>query len=123
MIRPAALSRHRGRRASNKSKAGNKALLISTDLAGVGSGWTPVAGQLFASGVLLLSGFQGMEVRSRMGAAFWFFMGIAFAISALVTSIRGNLIYASAISVVVICSETLLIVRRVLRATSNRNPR
>jgi len=53
-----------------------------------------------------------------MGAAFGFFMAIAFGISALVTAIRADLWYAAAICVVVLCSETLLILRWWLRRTS-----
>jgi hypothetical protein len=57
-------------------------------------------------------------LRARMGAAFGFFMAIAFAISALVTAMRGNLWYAAAICVAVLCSETLLILRWWTRRTS-----
>jgi hypothetical protein len=48
------------------------------------TGWKSVGGQLLASGVLLLSGHQDIGLRARMGAAFGFFMAIAFGISALV---------------------------------------
>jgi hypothetical protein len=75
------------------------------------TGWKSVGGQLLASGVLLLSGHQDIGLRARMGAAFGFFMAIAFGISALVTAMRGNLWYAAAICVAVLCSETLLILR------------
>jgi hypothetical protein len=85
---------------------------MTTYIAGMGASWESVGGQLLASGVLLLSGYQDLGLRSRMGAAFWFFMAIAFGISALVTAIRANLSYATAICVVVLCSETLLILRR-----------
>lgn len=82
------------------------------------TGWKSVGGQLLASGVLLLSGHQDIGLRARMGAAFGFFMAVAFGISALVTAIRGNLWYAAAICVAVLCSETLLIRRWWLRRTS-----
>jgi hypothetical protein len=83
----------------------------SSVIALVGTGWKSVGGQLLASGVLLLSGYQDMGLRSRMGAAFGFFMAMAFGISALITAIRANVSYAAAICVVVLCSETLLILR------------
>ena len=77
----------------------------------VGTGWKSVGGQLLASWVLLLSGHQDLGLRSRMGAAFSFFMAIAFGISALITSVRGSLSYAAVICAVVLCSETFLILR------------
>src|SRR5947209_20501988 len=82
------------------------------------TGWKSVGGQLLASGVLLLSGHQDIGLRARMGAAFGFFMAIAFSISALVTAMRGNLWYAAAICLAVLCSETLLIRRWWIRRTS-----
>jgi hypothetical protein len=84
----------------------------------VGTGWKSVGGQLLASGVLLLSGHQDIGLRARMGAALGFFMAIAFGISALVTAIRVNLSYATVICAMVLCSETLLILRWWLRRTS-----
>lgn len=75
----------------------------------VGTGWKSVAGQLLASGVLLLSGYQDTGLRARMGAAFGFSMAIAFGISALISAIRANLSYAVVISAMVLCSEILLI--------------
>jgi len=86
-----------------------------------GTGWGSVGGQLLASGVLLLSGYQDIGLRVRMGAAFGFFMAIAFGVSALVTAIRANLRCAPAICIVVLCSEILLILRWILRRRSNRN--
>ena len=71
----------------------------------VGTGWKSVGGQLLASGVLMLSGHQDIGLRARMGAAFRFFMAIAFGISALITAIRENLPYAVAFCTVVLCSE------------------
>jgi hypothetical protein len=87
-------------------------------IAVVGTGWKSVGGQLLASGVLLLSGYQDIGSRVGMGAAFGFFMAIAFSISALVTAIRANLLYAAAICAMVLCSETFLILRWWLRRTS-----
>src|ERR1700704_5254510 len=82
------------------------------------AGWESVGGQLLASGVLLLSGYQDIGLRARMGAAFGFFMAVAFGISALASSIRGNLRYAAALCVLVLCCETLLILRWWVRSTS-----
>jgi hypothetical protein len=95
------------------------AVAVSTSILALGvTGWKSVGGQLLASGVLLLSGRQDTGLRVRVGAAFWFFMAITFGISALVTAIRANLSYAAAICAVVLCSETLLILRWWLRRTS-----
>jgi len=87
-------------------------------IAWVGTGWKSVGGQLLASVVLLLSGHQDIGLRAPMGAAFGFFMAIAFGISALVTAIQANLSYAAVICAVVLCSETFLILRWWLRRTS-----
>jgi hypothetical protein len=84
----------------------------------VGTGWKSIGGQLLASGVLLLSGYQDIGLRTRMGAAFGFFMAIAFGISALITAVRANLSYAAVICVAVLCSETVLILGWWLRRTS-----
>jgi hypothetical protein len=46
-----------------------------------GTGWESVGGQLLASGVLLLSGYQDIGLRARIGSAFGFFMALAFGIS------------------------------------------
>jgi len=95
------------------------AIVASTAVLASGvTGWKSVGGQLLASGVLLLSGHQDIGLRAHMGAAFGFFMAIAFGISALVTAIRGNLRYGAAICAVVLCSETLLILRWLRRRTS-----
>jgi hypothetical protein len=93
-------------------------ILISTSTVAMGAGWKSVGGQLLASGVLLLSGYQDIGLRTRVGAAFGFFMALAFGISALVTAMRANLSYAAAICAVVLCSEILLILRWWLRRTS-----
>lgn len=84
----------------------------------MGASWQSVGGQLLASGVLLLSGYQDLGLRARMGAAFWFFMAMAFGISALVTAIRSNLRFAPAICAVVLCFETWLILRRLINRNS-----
>ncbi len=83
----------------------------------VGTGWKSVGGQLLASGVLLLSGYQDIGLRARMGAAFSSFMAIGFGISALITALRANVSYAAAICAVVLCSEAFLIFRWWLRRT------
>ena len=87
----------------------------------VGTGWKSVGGQMLASGVLLLSGYQDIGLRARMGAAFGFFMAIAFGISALITALRANLSYAAVICAVVLCSEAFLILRWWLRRASARH--
>ncbi len=73
--------------------------------------WRTVGGQLLASVVLLLSGYQDLGLRARMGAAFGFFMAMAFCISALITAIWTNLWSAVAICVVVFCFETWAMLR------------
>ena len=84
----------------------------------VGARWKSVGGQLLASGVLLLSGYQDIGLRARMGAAFGFFMAIAFGISTLVSAMRAHLAYAAVICTIVLCSESFLILRWWLRRTS-----
>jgi hypothetical protein len=87
-------------------------------IAWVRTGWKSVGGQLLASGVLLLSGYQDMGLRARTGATFGFFMAIAFGISALVTALRANFSYAAVICAMVLCSETFLILRWWFRRSS-----
>ena len=84
---------------------------ITTYLAGMAASWQSLGWQVLASGVLLLCGHQALESRSRMGATFWFFLAIAWAISALRTGIRANSWWAAAVCVVVLFSEALLILR------------
>lgn len=74
----------------------------------MGQGWKPIWGQLLASGVLLLSGYQDMGLRARAGAFFGFFMALAFAVSALVTAVRETLWGSAAICALIICFETWL---------------
>jgi hypothetical protein len=73
------------------------------------AGWKALRGQLLASGVLLLSGYQDIGLRARTGAAFWFFMGLAFGISALVTAIWARLWGGAAVCAVVLCFETWVV--------------
>jgi len=75
----------------------------------ISAGWQAVGGQLLASAVLLLSGYQDMGLRARIGAAFGFFMALAFGISALSTAIWGRLWGGAAICAVVICFEAWLV--------------
>ena len=84
----------------------------------VGTGWKSVLGQLLASAVLLLSGYQDIGLRVRIGAAFGFFMALAFGISGLITAIRANLSHAAAVCAGVLCFEILLILRWSFRRTS-----
>ena len=83
-----------------------------------GTAWEPVAGQLLASAVLLLSGHQDMGLRARIGATFWFFMALAFAISALVTALVVKLWGGAVICVAALCLETWSILRWWTRRTS-----
>lgn len=94
---------------------------ITTYIARIDASWQSVAGQLLVSVLAALSVCQDLGLRIRLGAVFWFLIALAFGISALVTAIRSNLRFAPAICVVVLCFETLLILRRVLRSRSNRN--
>lgn len=95
------------------------AIAVSTSIVGLSvMGWRSVGGQLLASAVLMLSGHQDVGLRARFGAAFWFFVAIAFCISALVTAILVNLPYAVAICALILCCETLLIRRAFPRKPS-----
>lgn len=87
-------------------------------LAVSGAGWKSVGGQLLASGVLLLSGYQDLGFRAGVGAAFGFFMALAFGISALISAIRAGLWGGPAICAVVLCIEACLILRWCLRKIS-----
>src|SRR5271156_4367098 len=61
-------------------------IAMTAFIAAMGAGWQPIGGQLLASGVMLLCGHQDIRLGTRMGAGFWFFMALAFGISALVTA-------------------------------------
>jgi hypothetical protein len=87
---------------------------ISAHLAGLGVSWKSVSGQLLASGVLLLSGRQDLRLRAPAGAAFGFFMVLAFGTSALAAAIRVNLLSGAAICAVVLCFEAWLILYWIL---------
>ena len=82
-----------------------------------GTHWQSVGGQLLASGVLLLSGYQDIGLRARIGAAFGFFMALAFGLSALATAIGTKLWGGAAICAAVLCLEACLILRRWRRRT------
>ena len=86
-------------------------IAMVTFIIAVGGRWQSVGGQLLASGVLLASGYQDMGLRTRIGAAFGFFMALAFDISALVTAIRAEVWGGAVICVVVLCFECWLIIR------------
>ncbi len=75
----------------------------------MGATWKALGGQLLASAVLLLSGRQDIRLRARTGAAFWFFMALAFGISALATAVWSRLWGGAAICAVVLCFETWLV--------------
>jgi hypothetical protein len=53
--------------------------------------WQSVGGQLLASGVFMASGHQDLGLPARVGAAFSFFMALAFGVSALATAISARL--------------------------------
>ena len=91
---------------------------IATYIAEIGASWESVGLRLLASALLLISGKQELGSRAPWGAVFWYFMAVVFGISALVTAIRVNLLYAAALCAVVLFSETLLILRWWLRRTS-----
>jgi hypothetical protein len=93
--------------------------LVGTFIAAIGAGWMPLGGQLLASGVTLLSGHQDLGLRARIGAAFWFFMALAFGISALITAICAKIWGGVAICTVVLFVETWLILRWRRRRTSD----
>jgi len=84
---------------------------VTTFIVVMGARWQSLGGQLLASGVLLISGYQDVRLRARTGAAFWFFMALAFGTSALATAIWTKLWGGAAICAVVLCVETLLILR------------
>jgi hypothetical protein len=91
---------------------------VSTFVVAMGPGWKPVGGQLLASGVLLLSGYQDMRLRARSGAFFGFFIGFAFGLSALGTAIWEGLWGGAAICTVVLCFESWLVRHWCNRRTS-----
>ena len=68
-----------------------------------------MGGQLLASGVLMLSGHQDIGFRDRGGAPFWFFMALAFVVSALVTAVRARIWGGVSICAVVLCVEVWLV--------------
>jgi hypothetical protein len=77
----------------------------------IGAAWKALGGQLLASGVLLLSGYQDTGLRARIGAAFGFFMALAFGISAFATAVWTKFWGGAAICAGVLCIETWLILR------------
>jgi hypothetical protein len=90
--------------------------LLSMFVAVIASGWKSVGGQLLASAVLLLSGHQNLprkgahfRVLMALGADFWFFIALAFSISALGTAIWMKLWVGVAICAVVLSLEAWLI--------------
>ncbi len=73
--------------------------------------WQSVGGQLLASGVFMASGHQDLGLPARVGAAFSFFMALAFGVSALATAISARLWGGPYICGVVLCFEICLILR------------
>ena len=93
-------------------------ILLATLFVAVAGSWQPVGGQLIASGVMLVCGYQDIGMRARIGAVFWFFMALVFGISALANSIWAKVWGGVAICAVVLCLETWLIRRWWSRKTS-----
>ncbi len=93
-------------------------IALVTFIAAMGAPWKSVGGQLLASGVLMLNGYQDTQLRVHIGSAFGFFMALAFGISALVTALRAGLWAGAALSVAALCLEAWLIGRRCRRRTS-----
>ena len=77
-----------------------------------------MSGQLLVSGLAVLSVCQDIGRRMYPGAFFWFLIAGAFGISALAKAIRSNIPYAPAICIVVLCAETLLILRWAMKRNS-----
>ena len=84
----------------------------------IGTGWKSVGGQLLASAVLLLSGYQDLprkgaryRLLSALGADFWFFVALAFSLSALGTALWVKLWVGVPICAAVFFLETWLIGR------------
>lgn len=77
----------------------------------MGASWQSVGGQLLASGVLLLSGYQDSCLRARISATFWFFMALAFAVSGLVTALVMKFWVGAAICAGTLCLEMWLVQR------------
>ena len=93
-------------------------ITVSTFVVVMGPGWKAVGGQLLASVVLLLSGYQDMGLRARIGGFFGFFMALAFSVSALGWAIWWRLWGGAAICAVVLCFEAWLVRHRWNRRTS-----
>ena len=83
--------------------------ILITLVASIDAAWKPVGGQLLASGVLLLSGHQDLGLRTRIGAACWFFIALAFSVSALGTAVWMRLWGGVAICTAILCFETWLV--------------
>jgi hypothetical protein len=93
-------------------------IAIITVIVAVRGNWQSVGGQLLASGVLLVCDYQDIGLRARIGAAFWFFMALAFGISSLATAMWARVWGGAAICAVALCFETWLILRWWSRRTS-----
>ncbi|MFZ0275824.1 MAG: hypothetical protein WA254_10405 [Candidatus Sulfotelmatobacter sp.] len=93
-------------------------IAVLTYIVAVGGTWQSVGGQLLASGVLLASGYQDLGLRTRVGAAFGFFMALAFGVSALATAMRASFWGGALICGVVLCLEICLMLHWWSRKTS-----
>jgi hypothetical protein len=85
--------------------------ILVVPAAAIGRGWQSVGGQLLASAVIFVSGYQDVGLRALIGAAFWFFMALAFSVSSLVTALVARLWGGATISAVALGFEIWLIMR------------
>jgi hypothetical protein len=106
---------------SREVQGGEEDVPITMYVAGVGASWWWVVGQLLTSAVILVSVKQDLGLGTRVGAALGILIATAFGISALITAIHGNIRGGVAICAVVLCFETWLILRWILRRRNKRN--
>lgn len=93
-------------------------IAVTTLILAMGAGWQSLGGQLLASGVMLLCGHQDIRLGTRTGAGFWFFMAIAFGISALATAAQAKIWWGAAICAAALCFDAWLISRWWNRTTA-----
>lgn len=93
-------------------------MALTTFVVVMGARWQAVGGQLLASGVALISGYQDTGLRARTGAGFWFFLALAFGVSAMATAIGSKLWDGATICGVALFLEVWLILRWWSRTTS-----
>jgi hypothetical protein len=84
-------------------------------ISGMSNSWVSVAGQMLVSILALLSAYQDLGLRARLGVSFWLLIAMAFGISALANAIRANLWSAIAIYALVLLSAIYLMMRSQLK--------